>query len=361
VGSDSRTAPFVHRFAVMLHDVQEIVRRLDADDPLRLGAPAAWHAARLESRRYSSIHVLTPGAAQAAVRARAGSDALVLKLYRATQAERRRREFEDLARVHAVLGDAGGVVRPVACYPDLGAVITARADGRPLGLLVRRALRRGGDAATLAQAAADCTAAGAWLRRFQSAAAGSTAGSRPPHLTDAAAFVAYVDERLRVLERAAPGIDAPLRNRLLAHVAAAAHALPPAVFASVTWSHSDFGPHNVLVGAERLTVLDFELVPQHPCFDAAYFVECLAGHSAPWVDPMRVRRLERAFLAGYGEPIDGAYFALLRLRHLVCTYASESRRAGLTNWLRWRSRAVLRARLRRLTALLAIRTHARAA
>jgi aminoglycoside phosphotransferase (APT) family kinase protein len=148
----------------------------------------------------------------------------------------------------------------------------------------------------------------------------------------------------------------------LAHAAAALQSLPPRVFKTVTWSHADFGPHNMLCGDnERVTVLDFELAPQHPGFDAAYFVECLHGYSGPWVDAARVRRLERAFLAGYGEPLDAAYFALLRLRHLVCTYTSESRRAGLSAWLHWRSRAALRARLYHFTALLAIRTHARAA
>jgi Ser/Thr protein kinase RdoA (MazF antagonist) len=354
-----RAAPFVHRSGVMRYDVQEIVRRLDADDPLRLGAPAGWTATRLENRRYSSIHLLAPTTAGDAVRERTGSDALVLKCYRAAQAERRRREFADLERVHGALG--GGVARPVACYPELGALITARAAGRPLGPLVRHALRRGGDARTLAQAAAHCAAAGAWLRRFQAAGAGALRGVRPAHLSDAAAFIAYVDERLRLLEHARPGIDAALRNRLLAHVAAGVQVLPARVFADVTWSHSDFGPHNVLADGDRITVLDFELLPQHPCFDAAYFVECLAGHVGPWVDPARVRRLERAFLAGYGEPMDATYFALLRLRHLVCTYTSESRRGGLAALLRWRSRAALRSRLQRVTTLLAIRTHARAA
>ena len=345
----------------MIHDVQEIVRRLDSEDPLGLGVAAGWRATRLESRRYSSIHVLTSHAAASVLRARTGGDALVLKLYRAAQGPRRQREFDDLERVYRALGDGGGVVRPVVCYPEHGAVITVRAEGRPLAPSVRRAIRRGGDAAALGLAAAQCAAAGAWLRRFQASGRAFAADQRPPHLHDAAAFLAYCDERLRLLEHASPGIDIATRTRLLAHAAAALQSLPAAVFTNVTWSHSDFGPHNMLAGGERVTVLDFELAPQHPCFDAAYFVECLHGHSGPWVDAARVRRLERAFLAGYGEPVDAAYFALLRLRHLVCSYTSESRRAGLSTWLRWRSRAALRARLYRFTTLLAIRTHARAA
>ena len=360
-GGARQAAPFVHDHDAMQHDVQEIVRRLDADDPLALGRPAGWSVSRLEGRRYSSIHLLTAAATADTVRARTGSDTLVLKRYRSAQGDRRQREFEDLERVWSALGEAGGAVRPVACYPELGALITARAAGRSLAPLVRRAVAWTGDRETLALAAAHCAAAGAWLRRFQTAGAPQVQGARPPHLSDAAAFLAYVDERLRLLEHASPGIDTALRGRLLAHAASALQALSPRTFADVTWSHSDFGPHNILAEPARLHVLDFELLPQHPCFDVAYFVECLHGHTGPWVDSARVRRLERAFLAGYGEPLDPAYFALLRLRHLVCTYASEARRGGAAGWLRWRSRAALRARLRHVTSLLAMRTHARAA
>jgi hypothetical protein len=344
-----------------LHDVQEIVRRLDAEDPLRLGSAPGWNATRLEERRYSSIHVLRPAAGLDVLRSRAGCDALVVKRYRSTQAERRQREFGDLERVYTALGPDGGVVRPVACFPDLGAVITAHAPGVSLGPLVRRAVRRGGDAQALGHAAARCLAAGAWLRRFQAAGATAMRGATPAHLPSADAFLAYLDERLRLLCGSHPGIDAALRNRLLAHAAAALQLVPQRAFATVTWSHSDFGPHNVLDTDAGVTVLDFELQAQHPAFDPAYFVECLAGHVAPWVDPARVRRLTRAFLAGYGEPLDAQLFGLMRLRHLVCAYASEARRSGVAAYRHWPSRLTLRARLRRFTTLLAIRTHARAA
>ena len=90
----------------------------------------------------------------------------------------------------------------------------------------------------------------------------------------------------------------------------------------VCWSHSDFGPHNLLCDVQRITVLDFELIPQHPWFDAAYFVESLAGFSGLRYDAQHVGRLQRAFLNGYGLDGSEPLFLALRIRHLVCTAAS---------------------------------------
>ncbi len=344
-----------------LHDVQDIVHRLETEDPLQLGAPVAWNARRLERRRFSSIHLLEPRSHHAALQARAGSDALVLKIYHGGPADRRQREFDDLRRVWDEMGPTAGVVRPVACWPELGAIVTARAAGSSLGAHVRRAVVRTSGREELARTAAACTEAGEWLRNFQAKGVVAMRGSHPQHLGSPDAFLAYLDDRLRVLRNSHPGIDGALRTRLLAYAAAALHLLPEQAFDAVTWSHSDFGPHNVLMDGERITVLDFELHPQHPEFDAAYFVECLANQSGPLVDPEKVRRLERAFLAGYGAPVNGPLFALLRLRHLLCSYVSETRRSGRVPFRTWPGLVVMRARLQRFADLLALRSRARAA
>ena len=331
--------------------VQEVIRRLEAEDPLGCGAAPAgvrWRARRLEGRRYSSIFVLEPAAGSDTVRARIGSRQLVLKVYRAAQAARRQKEFDDLSRVHAALGGAqpAGVVRPVACYADLGALVTVRARGSPLVVLMRAACRRGGEPAALGQAAALCAAAGAWLHGFQAAGSEACRGQRPRDLGSPAGFLQYLDERLRLLCVARPGIELELRSQLMARAAAVLHSLSPGSLDAVTWSHSDFGPHNILVDGERLTVLDFDLAPQHPAFDATYFVESLSHVRGPLVDAASVRRLERAFLAGYGDAPGEMLLALFRLRHLVCSYLSESRRDGLARLAGWPGLVGMRARLR---------------
>lgn len=328
--------------------VQEVLRRLASGD-------TRWRARRLEGRRYSSIFVLEPEVDGA------GAAQLVLKLYRATQAERRQREFDDLVSVFEALGSEGGVVRPVACYADLGAVVTVRAAGVPLVQRIRAACRYGAGAEDLARTAALCTAAGTWLRRFQAHGAPAMRGKVPAHLGDPAGFLAYVDERLRLLAGSHPGIEPALRSRLLAHTAAVLHALPPSRFADVTWSHSDFGPHNVLVEGTSLTVLDFELAPQHPAFDAAYFVESILHQSGPLVDASRLRRVMRAFLAGSGVAPEDPLFGLFRLRHLLCTFVSESRRSGPARLRSWPGLLGLRRRLESVSIAMSERARARSA
>jgi len=342
-------------------DLQEFLRRFATEDPLGLGPGVPWSARRLEERRFSSIYVLSAPTHADLVQRQAGAAELILKQYHAAQPERRQREFDDLQSVWTALGETARVARPIACWAAEGALVTARVSGTPLGDLIRRATLRAAGPEDLAQSAAACTAAGAWLRAFQTHAPPAMRQARPVHLHSPDAFVSYLDERLRILGDVHPRVEAALRNRLLAHAAVALHALPPKVFSEVTWSHSDFGPHNVLAARDGIHIIDFELEPQHPCFDAAYFVEALGHRAGPWVDPARTRRLERAFLAGYGEPLDHTMFALLRLRHLVCSYVSEARRGGIASLRGWPGLVAMRGRLRHVADVLSLRTRARAA
>jgi Ser/Thr protein kinase RdoA (MazF antagonist) len=240
-------------------------------------------------------------------------------------------------------------------------VITARAPGLPVGSLVRAAVRRSTDAATLARAAVACTAAGAWLRRFQAAGMRAVQGQRSAHLSDFQAWLDYLDERLRWMCRARPAIEPSLRTRLLAHAASTLHALPDRALDCVTWSHGDFGPHNILLDHDTVTILDLELAPQHPYFDAAYFVEALALHHGPLVDPTRVQRLERAFLAGAALSGEEPLFRLFRLRHVLCAYVSETRRHGVAHWKKWSGLLAMRSRVRRFPQALPLRAARRAA
>jgi aminoglycoside phosphotransferase (APT) family kinase protein len=340
--------------------VQELVQRLADEDPLGLGR-LRWRATRLESRRFSSIHTLHPVDDDGRLRRATGGDVLILKLYRVAHPERRQREFDDQMRVYRAMGPGAGVVRPVICWADRGAIVTVGVQGESFARVVRAACRRGASRRTLAHAAALCTKAGAWLRSFQERGREAVRRERPPHLVDPRTFLEYVDERLRLLRARRPPVEADLHTRLLAHAAASLHALPAGTWNDVTWSHSDFGPHNLLVDGEALHVLDFELAPQHPYFDLAYFTESLAHVGGPGVEPTRVQRLERAFLAGHGPEVDLQLLALFRLRHAACTYVSESRRRGIAQVRALPGLLALRERLRRLPRELAPRFGSRVA
>jgi len=305
--------------------LQEALRRLSSQDPLGLGSDCHpdWKAEVLQERRYSRIFSLRPDpSAQLRVQQCLESNAIVLKLYHSVQAERRQMEFDDLKRVHEMSDTQArhALVRPVAVYPDLGALLTAYAPGDPASELVRRACRRRAAAPEMTRATAICSHAGSWLLGFQKSHA-LPRETPSPHLSTPEAFVAYIDQRLSRMQQSPFALPESTRQRTLsiltARLSGDAVLLQP-----VTLSHSDFGPHNLLCDGERITVLDFELIPQHPWFDAAYFVESLAGLAGPRYDARNVECLQRAFLDGVGIAGREPLFLALRIRHLVCTAAS---------------------------------------
>jgi hypothetical protein len=192
-----------------------------------------------------------------------------------------------------------------------------------------------------------CAEAGLWLRRFQESQ--GCLEARSPHLATPGAFVDYVSLRLRTMQQAPFGIAADLVRRTRQALEGLLQADGEACHASV-WSHSDFGPHNLLIDGSRLTVLDFELAPQHPWFDAAYFVESLAGFTGALFRAQNVRQLQRDFLDAYGASGEEPLFLGLRLRHLVCTAASLRQRRTRWPFLHWPEYVLLRRRLQRLVA-----------
>jgi Ser/Thr protein kinase RdoA (MazF antagonist) len=336
--------------------LQDVLQRLSREDPLRLveTCQVEWDVEQLQERRYSAIYLLRAARGAACVQRALGTPEIVLKLYRAVEAPRRQKEFDDLCRVHEALSRMQltpvGVPRPIAAFADLGAVLTARAPGSSAVPQMRAACRRRGSLELLAEMGTVCSRMGAWLREFQRVGSRRAKGQQPRFLGTPDGFVAYVDERLRLLTGVRPGIDVGLRTQAQDVLRRVLERVDPYVFRRVTWSHSDFGPHNVLVHAGGLTLLDFELGPEHPYFDAAYCMESIAGMHGPWVDGRRVARLQSAFLDAYGTPEDIPLFQAFRLRHLACSYVSESRRSGSGRVRAWPGLMRLRSRLARTIA-----------
>lgn len=331
--------------------LQESLRRLREDDPAGIAPshPTSWQASLLQERRYSRIFVVQPqeAAARLALQDRLESDAIILKLYHAVQAARRQQEYDDLEQVQRLCGTElqGTVVRPVAVYADLGAVMTVRATGEPVAPLMQQACRRRASVSQVAESAALSARAGSWLLAFQQAQP-QPRGVRSPHLSTVDDFVTYVEARLARMQQRPFRVDAPLLTRT--RQALRQSLADDAILQSVTWSHSDFGPHNLLADDRRLTVLDFELMPQHPWFDAAYFVESLAGYRGPRYSAAHVERMQRAFLNSYGLTGDEALFVALRIRHLVCTAASLRAHRALRGLRHWPDHWMLRMHLDRL-------------
>ena len=331
--------------------LQESLQRLSEQDPIGLdgSASASWRATLLQARRYSRIFVLQPeeAVAREVLQQRLESDAVVLKLYHVVQAKRRQQEFDDLETVQRLCGLhlKKTVVRPLTVYADLGAVMTVRAVGQPAAPLMQRACRRRASAEQMAESAALCTRAGMWLAAFQQAQP-PLLDRCSPHLATGEDFVGYVETRLRHMQQQPFRLSEALLTRTLQVLRQALE--DEEVLRPTTWSHSDFGPHNLLGDATHLTVLDFELMPQHPWFDAAYFVESLAGYQGPRYRSTSVDRLQRVFLSGYGLTGTETLFLALRIRHLVCTAASLRAQRTLLPMRNWPDHWMLQNRLARL-------------
>ena len=186
------------------------------------------------------------------------------------------------------------------------------------------------------------------MRRFQEEQP-LLGGVTSPHLATVADFEAYVDVRLQHMQTPPFALEDAWRQRTR-RVLRQALAPQEQRLRTCVWSHSDFGPHNLLwadaaATAGRLVVLDFELLPQHPWFDAAYWVETLAAYPAPRHGARRRQAMIDAFLAAYGLDGGEPLFLALRLRHLVCTAASLRQRRTRLRLLHWPQHRSLRQRL----------------
>ena len=246
-----------------------------------------------------------------------------------TAAEVVEQEFAATARLYAALAGRPGFAspRPIASFPEHGAIVTGELEGTPLDRALRRP-RRG--STPLLQSIA--TRIAAWLRAYQ-----SSQGDEARGCWNAAENRAYLDDRLRHIT---PGFlpDASRREAL---------ALFDRLAADVTGSeplvaiHADLCPGNILVmPGGGVAVLDFATAQQGTRFhDIAHLYLHLE------LARRRVRRrvdlgaMQDALIAGFdrASSVSHPLFRLMLLQHIVCHVTQLADSAG------WRPRAAVRA------------------
>ncbi len=244
-------------------------------------------------------------------------------------------------------------VRPVACLPEHAALVMEEAPGEPFNRLIGRLGRgwpRSGSRARLEEL---CRLAGDWLGRFQ---AFTTAAEDPtPHL---AALRSEVSGSLRSLvARRRVGIPESLAGALESFVDRAAGGAPPAAVA-VAGMTGEFCPANILVDGPRLAVLDFGLYgPGLALNDLVLFHHHLESlRYDPLTRRATMRRLQAAFLQGYGrpelqtEPLFDAFRVKFKLSRMDAT--SGRKWPGLDPARRLFYRRVWRLQQRELAAIL---------
>jgi Ser/Thr protein kinase RdoA (MazF antagonist) len=188
-------------------------------------------------------------------------------------------------------------VRPIAFFPEDVAVVTEAAEGENLhGLIKRQAvLWRGRPAAD--RLAAQCQAAGSWLRRFQDLT--RRPGQAPLPARD-------IRGRLEADLRAcvAIGLSPGLAEEVDRFVTGKLQALERRAY-PVVGVHPDFQPDNVLISPDGITVLDFTSFHDGPPHsDVGRFLACVAFFAkSPLYPEARMQALMTAFMKGYGRSI----------------------------------------------------------
>ena len=226
-------------------------------------------------------------------------------------------EFEAARAAYEFMSrwDDVGAVRPVACYPDLLAIVTEEVSGPTLlGWLESSATWFPGTA-RVQELEAAMTATGRWLKRFQEFE--PTSGT-----VSMLSLREYVDVRLRrMVEHRVMG--GQYRERLLAHLDRVGAQLTAADLREVP-IHADFALGNILVSGSRIVVLDFAMANRGARLHdiSRLFLQLDALRAKPWFRPRVIERLQTALLHGLDpalsthHPLFRYLLMLHRINHL---------------------------------------------
>jgi hypothetical protein len=230
-----------------------------------------------------------------------------------------RHEFDVTARVHAAMAEWRhyGTVKPLACYPDLLAIVTEEAAGATLLAHLDAQARWFPTSARLQRLRQTAEAIGGWLRAFQQI--DHSPGAVPLHdLRD------YVEPRLERLVRSRDGeLTDETAERVLQYIDTLGSVVSADDLREVS-THADFGFGNILVDGDRIVVLDLAMMRRGVrVLDLARLVmqlDLLVGK--PVFRPQTIAALRQALMAGFdatltpADPLFRIVSMLHRINHL---------------------------------------------
>jgi hypothetical protein len=222
-----------------------------------------------------------------------------------------------------------GVVPPVACYPDLLAIVTESVPGQTLLQYLEARISWFPGARDIGEACASMTGVGRWIREYQqSTPVDATTSVR--ELRD------YIDIRLeRLVRYSAARFTTSDRDSVLRYIERVGATLPAGALRLVQ-AHCDMSLGNILVSPQRVVVLDFAMAqPATWLYDVTkvYFQVGLMA-AKPQFRSGPVRLLQAALLRGFDSSLDAGHslFRLVmlqhRINHLSALYVSPG--AGIT-------------------------------
>jgi len=240
-------------------------------------------------------------------------------------------EFSVTRRLQAALqGEREfAVVKPVAYFSELLAIVTEEAAGETLAELINCNGKLWPAAEKLKQLAQHCRRAGQALAAIQKA-------TREASRFDPAELLEYIDERLqRLVENRQTPFSATDRRRIIKFLEHAIPAIPAEQF-GLCGAHGDYAPFNVLATAEKITVADFTMFKAGSVYnDLTYFYHRLQGYlHKPVFRSQTIRGLQNAFLTGYAGALEKTQappvaedllFKILLIKHVVNNYSAIMR------------------------------------
>jgi tRNA A-37 threonylcarbamoyl transferase component Bud32 len=260
-------------------------------------------------------------------------------------------DFETTRRVHAAMAPYVdvGTVPPVACYPDLLAIITEQVDGPTLMEFLQKHAAWPRSGKSMGSLCETMERVGRWIRVLQ---ATSPEGGRI--LLDS--LCRYVDHRLKMLVQHGGGLSGNDRLAILNHIQALGSQIAPQDLKEVA-IHSDLALGNILVSGGRIVVLDFAMSKHgtrlHDLTRLYVQLDLLAVK--PRFSGRVVGRLQAALLGGFDPELreDRPLFRLLcllhRTNHLTTLTVGRARPAAAVYnaFIRRRHRRWIRAELGR--------------
>ena len=224
------------------------------------------------------------------------------------------REFDTLRKVHAGLTTHPDLStpRPIACYPELFALVTEGVEGESLDRVLS-GLRGAPSLHTMEAVTNMMRRVGAWLSAFQ-----AIDTSLAPVSLDR--LRVYLDARLHPLADTGV-ITGGVRAGLLRYFDNLAGEIAETDLVAIP-VHADFTPENVIVAPDRVTVLDFTMAKHGVQFlDLAHmFMQIEMLKARPWFRSAVLNRTLTALLAGFNPAVrpERPLFQLLLLQHVVC-------------------------------------------
>lgn len=211
-------------------------------------------------------------------------------------------EFEHLKQFRGTFEKEAhlSVATPIAYFARYPALVTEEVRGRTLHDILVGQTRLIGRSHANYDIVDLCRLSGMWLSRFQ------TATALPRSHVNIDELQHYCEIRLDAMLRTPnPPIDNRFKSRFLSHLGEVGHSILPDDN-TISLRHNDFAPHNIIADHDSISVLDFTMCDAGETFyDIAAFWERLESFkSDPLHSSRKMRELQAAFLAGFGETID---------------------------------------------------------